>query len=164
MTPASWSPDPEPAARSGGAYLDFSLPSDAVVSPNGRAGSGRLLDRRSSAAMLPPEEPPVEDRRNAVALSLAGLFEEGPAPEAAPASEPKHRPKVARPLSALFDDAPEEEATPRRKRSRLRAVLSPGGIIAILAIVGALYVVGTFVARSHASKPPNPDQVTTVTR
>ncbi len=137
-----------------------SAPLDAVGALDGAAPSIAaamavpLLDRRASAA-LPPPAPAVEERRNAVALSLAGLFEGA---EDGPDAEPARRTRPVRTTPSFFDEEPPVVAPPRR--SRRRALLSPGGVIAMLAIIGALYIVATVVARSHPStKPPNPDQV-----
>jgi hypothetical protein len=119
-----------------------------------------LLDRRSSAALPPPLETHEGDRRNAVALSLAGLFDhsdrDGEAANDADAG-PKPRPRR---VPSFFDEEPEVVAPPPN-HARRRALLSPGGILAVLAILGALYVVGYVVARSHPSKAPSPDQITT---
>jgi hypothetical protein len=119
-----------------------------------------LLDRRSSAALPPPLETHEGDRRNAVALSLAGLFDhsdrDGEAADDADAG-PKPRPRR---VPSFFDEEPEVVAPPPT-HARRRALLSPGGILAVLAILGALYVVGYVVARSHPSKAPSPDQITT---
>jgi hypothetical protein len=63
-------------------------------------------------------------------------------------------------VPSFFDPEPEVVAPPPN-HARRRALLSPGGILAVLAILGALYVVGYVVARSHPAKAPSPDQITT---
>jgi hypothetical protein len=166
----TWREEPSAPAeqgRSGGAYLDFVAPADAAVAPGGRAATRALLDRRSSAA-LPAPELSAEDRRSAVALSLAGLFEdaEDPAATETPESGPTHvrKPSSFFDAAKLFEDEEEEHAAPKVRR-RPRSMLAPGSIVALMAIAIALYVVVAFVMRSHPSKPvPNPRQVSTATR
>jgi len=117
------------------------------------------LDRRSSAALEPP---PVErDRRNTVALSLAGLFDDLGAPEITTAPPP---PKRTTPSFFEMQDEEEEAAAAAaaaQRRGPMRSLLSPGGIIAAIAVVAALYIVGYVVSRETPPKPPT-DQVTTV--
>jgi len=153
--------------RLSGTYLDFVPPADTAVSPGGRGAVRGLLDRRSSAA-LPAPELSAEDRRNAVALSLAGLFEDAEDPEAPEAHEngPSHvrKPSSFFDAAKLFEDEEEQEEKPKQ-RLRPRTMLAPGSIVALVAIAIALYVVAGFVMRSHPSKPvPNQNQVSTATR
>jgi hypothetical protein len=169
---------PREAGGSTGAYLDFVPPSDSAVAPGGRAAAKGLLDRRSSAA-LPAPELSAEDRRDAVALSLAGLFEDAEDPAAATAasaattapSAPAAGPSQVRKPSSFFDaadlfedEAQEQKAEPTARRRPL-TMLSAGSIVALVAIAIALYVVAAFVIGSHPGKPvPSQDQVTTATR
>jgi len=118
-----------------------------------------LHDRRSSAAEPPPPLPPVAaDRRNAVALSLAGLFDGGADHDsgAVPAAEAPVR-RVP-PSAYTFDTEPEEVVAPPRHGRP--AIVSPGGLIAILALIGAVYIVASFALHSSPTKTPGPAPVT----
>jgi len=166
----SWPSDLPSSAdpsRSGAAYLDFSPPPEAPVLPTGRPATGRLLDRRSSAA-LPAPEIDADDRRNAVSLSLAGLFEDAEDPgataERLATAEPQQvrKPSAYFDAASLFEDEPEAAPTPTR---RPRTALSPFGIVALLAIAVAFWFVAVFVMRSHPNKPlPASDQVPSATQ
>jgi len=120
------------------------------------ASSPPPLDRRASAALEPPTLD--RERRNTVALSLAGLFDDLVTPEVTAAP-----PRKQRPTPSFFDadDEHEAAAAPTARRTGLRRVLSPGSIVAALAVIGALYIVGYVVSRENPPKPPS-DQVTTV--
>jgi hypothetical protein len=135
--------------RLGGAGVPFGPP----------ASSASALDRRSSAALEPPSVD--RDRRNTVALSLAGLFDELVAPEIT-VVEGKAPAKRTTPSFFDMDDEADEAATagpPRR--TGLRGWFTPAGIVAVLAIIGSLYVVGYFVSKENPPKPPG-DKVVTV--
>jgi hypothetical protein len=117
------------------------------------------MDRRASAALEPPSLD--WERRSTVAMSLAGLFDDPGVPEAA--EEPPQPRKNPEPWN--FDEEEEEAApTARQRRGLLRAVLSPGGILAVVAVVAAVFVVGYFVSRANPPTPPRSDQVTLLTR
>jgi len=114
-------------------------------------------DRRSSAAEPPPPlAPVVPDRRNTVALSLAGLFDGGADhdPGAVPASE---GPVRRSPPTFSFDVEMEHVAAPPRRRRR--GIVSPGGLIALVALIGAIYIVATFALHSSPAKTPGPAPV-----
>ena len=51
----------------------------------------------------------------------------------------------------------------RQQVTRRVPILSAGGIIALLAVIVAVYVVVSFTLHSSAGKPPNPNQVTPAT-
>jgi len=166
MAPPPMAPPPPTASAAPGAgdvtrLLPPPLPpewSEALGLARGTR-TAPTLDRRSSAAL----EPPVE-RRNAVALSLAGLFDDLEEPQQPPAGsseQPASKPRSPEPWS--FEDTngeKAEEPAPRHRRAGLRGLVSPGGLVALAAVAGALYVVGYFVARNDAPKPPSTDQVT----
>ena len=123
------------------------------------------VDRRASAALEPPSVD--QNRRNAVALSLAGLFDdlEMPDPTAPPAPSASDGAGQKKPRStpeAWSNDDPKEEAAPAHARPRgLRALFTPAGFVALAAVCAALFIVGYFVSKADPPKPPG-DQVTTV--
>jgi hypothetical protein len=171
MAPAPSDTSGPSESGDGARFLPPPLPpewSEALGLARAATKTAPALDRRASAALEPP---PVE-RRNAVALSLAGLFDDLGVPAGIIAEVPEEANREPRsrrdnPAPWVFDDTDDpkpETTTPRRRRTGLRGLASPGGLIALAAVAAALYVVGYFVARNDAPKPPNSNQVTTVTQ
>jgi hypothetical protein len=101
-----------------------------------------------------------------VALSLAGLFDDVgmPDPSAAPlAAAEGTGPKKPRSSPEPWSyDEPEQDAAPvDARRGSRRALLSPGGLLGLAAVMAALFIIGYFVSKADPPKPPS-DQVTTV--
>jgi hypothetical protein len=140
--------------------------SEALGLARGQYVPGPAVDRRASAALEPPSVD--RERRNAVALSLAGLFDDLAAPDpTVPATaplttdEPGPRKPRTSPEPWSYEE-PEDAVRPaQHRRGGLRTLLTPGGLIALVAVVASLYVVAFFVSRANPPKAPG-DQVTTV--
>lgn len=75
------------------------------------------------------------------------------------APEPK---PVSRARPSFFDPEPEPVAPPTAAQRRRRRWATPGVAVSTVAMLGALVAVGEVVARTGNSRPPDPNQVTSL--